>query len=110
MRGSADGFRSTQQFRIRGNSPATPANILHGRHFGLAHMSSVDAGGTAETAFFTIIAGLAKVPRRFGQGTASITGIGHGAPPFKKVYLNQYDNCPVRVKGEMAGAHNAKLP
>ena len=73
---------------LHGYPPAAFANIFHCRQFVFTDVGMVDAGSTAEAAFFLIAAGIAQMSRFIGYGTTIFTCIGHRDPPFHFVDCN----------------------
>ena len=73
---------------LHGYPPAAFADIFHCRQFVFTDMGMVDAGSTAEAAFFLIAAGIAQMSRIIGYGTTIFTCIRHRDSPFSFVNYN----------------------
>lgn len=96
---SSDRGRAAEMILLHRNATAAVANIFHGGQFIFADVLGFDFGSTAKTAFFLIRARVAQMPRRIGNGTAILTGVGHGHLPFVSVIeSNDIDLISVRLQ------------
>ena len=71
---------------FHGNATTAVADKFHGGQLAFAHVGLVRFRFAAERAFLAIATGVAEMPRIFGHGATSFTGIGHLQPPLYHVF------------------------